>query len=179
MIPYNNFTGIKVNCIVKNIRSITIWGTPFSFCHHSIYCRSVSRSIFNNYPLAHLLDLGHYSWRIAAVWTETGGLRQLCTMISAAWNSSFCSVCLTCSREIRDWPIPWTETAAGPDCCWRLLVSRLETPPYSSGWTLSGKTSVCWSHSSHGKCRPIWPAADSGPDILKRCPFRSSPPPSL
>lgn len=44
---------------------ITICGTPLSFSHDSIYCGSVNWGIFDNYPLTHLLDLGHYSCWIA------------------------------------------------------------------------------------------------------------------
>lgn len=58
----------KVNTVISfiiNMHCITICGTPLSFSHDSIYCGSVNWGIFDNYPLTHLLDLGHYSRWIA------------------------------------------------------------------------------------------------------------------
>lgn len=59
-----------VNSFIKIVHCITICDTPLSFGHHSIYCRSVSWGIFDNYPLTHLLDLGHHSRWIAEGWRE-------------------------------------------------------------------------------------------------------------
>lgn len=175
---FHTSTESKYSQLFKNtLQCLTSCGAPL--CFHSIHCRSVSWCIYDNYPLTHLLDLVHHSLRI------TGGVRRTETYgsITCALWSLLSVVChhvfLTCSPGKRDWPTPWTETAACPDCCWGLPAPQWGKPPCSSGWTLSEPATVFWSHSSPLKSRPTGPAADSGPGSLKLCPLRSSPPPSL
>lgn len=38
----------------------TVCGALLSLCHHSAHCGFHRRSIFHNYTLRHLLDLGHH-----------------------------------------------------------------------------------------------------------------------
>lgn len=137
--------------------------------------------------LVHLWQLSPHSspWSCPSQPEDNWGVRRTETygsIICTLWSllSVVCHhVFLTCSPGKRDWPTPWTETAACPDCCWGLPAPQWGKPPCSSGWTLSEPATVFWSHSSPLKSRPTGPAADSGPGSLKLCPLRSSPPPSL
>ena len=66
---FHTSTESKYSQLFKNtLQCLTSCGAPLSF--DSIYCRSVSWCIYDNYPLTHLLDLVHHSLRITGGWRE-------------------------------------------------------------------------------------------------------------